>query len=49
MIELKINMYATYENLDLQATYNLGYEHMVQSFFSRSSFNLLHKKANFIL
>lgn len=44
MIELKINMYATYENLDLIATYNLGYEHMVQSLFSTIAYNLENKK-----
>ena len=44
MIELKINMYATYENLDLVATFNLGYEHMVQSFFSTIAYNLENKK-----
>lgn len=43
MFNLKINMYAIYDNLDLIATFNLGNEDMVQAFFSTIAYRLENK------
>lgn len=44
MINLKINIYGVYDNLNLLCKFNLGYEDMVQSFFSTIAYNLENQK-----
>ena len=44
MFNFKINMYTIHEDLNLTCTYNLGYESIVQSFFSTIAYHLENKK-----
>ena len=44
MFDLKIDMYTTYDELDLRCTFNLGSEDMVQSFFSTIAYRLENNK-----
>lgn len=44
MFNFKINMYTIHEDLNVTCTYNLGYESIVQSFFSTIAYHLENKK-----
>ena len=44
MFNFKINMYSTHDDLNITCTYNLGYDKIVQAFFSTIAYHLENKK-----